>query len=272
MNAGDTLALFNEQANGNNLTDYSSDLHKITIPSESSHVWVEATCTEPRTCSVCGATEGEPLGHTWTDATCTEPKTCSVCGATEGNARGHSWDDGKVTKEATCEEKGERTFTCRNDSSHTKTEEIAALGHDWSDWKVTKEPTDKEKGERERVCNRCEKKETEAIDSLKSFKVTFDSRGGSAIAAQTVLENKTAEKPADPTRDGFTFTGWFADGECKTAFDFKTLITADTPDTPDDNDAPDKTDGKNPLLWLIAIPIVAAGGAAGFFLGRKRRR
>ena len=30
------------------------------------------------------------LGHTWTDATCTAPKTCSVCGATEGEALGHA--------------------------------------------------------------------------------------------------------------------------------------------------------------------------------------
>lgn len=28
-------------------------------------------------------------GHTWVNATCTAPKTCSVCGATEGSARGH---------------------------------------------------------------------------------------------------------------------------------------------------------------------------------------
>ena len=29
------------------------------------------------------------LGHTWVDATCTDPKTCHVCGATEGTAAGH---------------------------------------------------------------------------------------------------------------------------------------------------------------------------------------
>lgn len=32
------------------------------------HEWVEATCTEPKTCSVCGEKEGEALGHTWVDA------------------------------------------------------------------------------------------------------------------------------------------------------------------------------------------------------------
>lgn len=28
------------------------------------HNWTPATCTAPKTCSVCGATEGDPLGHT----------------------------------------------------------------------------------------------------------------------------------------------------------------------------------------------------------------
>ncbi len=53
------------------------------------HSWTEASCTEPKTCAVCGATEGEPLGHSWTEATCTEPRTCDVCGATEGEPLGH---------------------------------------------------------------------------------------------------------------------------------------------------------------------------------------
>lgn len=51
------------------------------------HTWVDATCTEPKTCSECGETEGEPLGHDWIPATYTEPKTCSRCGATEGEPK-----------------------------------------------------------------------------------------------------------------------------------------------------------------------------------------
>ena len=48
------------------------------------HTWVEASCTEPKTCRECGKTEGEALGHTWVEATKTAPKTCSRCGKTEG--------------------------------------------------------------------------------------------------------------------------------------------------------------------------------------------
>ncbi len=50
------------------------------------HTWIEATCIEPKTCSVCGETEGEPLGHEWMENTPNyqQAKTCAVCGETEG--------------------------------------------------------------------------------------------------------------------------------------------------------------------------------------------
>lgn len=49
------------------------------------HDWIDATCTTAKTCSICGQTEGEPLGHTWVEATKYAPKTCSTCGQKEGN-------------------------------------------------------------------------------------------------------------------------------------------------------------------------------------------
>ena len=79
------------------------------------HIWVEATCTEPKTCSVCGETEGEALGHTWAEATCAAPKTCSVCGETEGEALGHTWVEATYEAPKTCsvcgETEGERKPT-----------------------------------------------------------------------------------------------------------------------------------------------------------------
>ena len=43
------------------------------------HLWKEATCTEPRTCQTCGATEGEPLGHEPTEAGYWKPSVCLRC-------------------------------------------------------------------------------------------------------------------------------------------------------------------------------------------------
>ena len=71
------------------------------------HVWEDATCTAPKTCSECGETEGEALGHTWVDATCAEPKTCSVCEETEGEALGHTWVEATCSEPKTCSVCGE---------------------------------------------------------------------------------------------------------------------------------------------------------------------
>lgn len=66
------------------------------------HTWQEATCAKAKTCTVCQTTEGEPLPHTWKNATCTDAKICTVCEATEGAALGHTWVDATCTAPKTC--------------------------------------------------------------------------------------------------------------------------------------------------------------------------
>ena len=83
------------------------------------HVWEDATCIVPKTCSECSKTEGEALGHTWVDATCAEPKTCSICGETEGEALEHTWVDATCSAPKTCSVCGE---TEGNALEHTLTE------------------------------------------------------------------------------------------------------------------------------------------------------
>ena len=60
------------------------------------------------------------------------------------------------------------------------------------------------------------------------YNVTFDVAGGTpAPAAQRIAAGNKATAPAEaPTKDGFTFTGWFASGAA-TAFDFDTVLDAD---------------------------------------------
>lgn len=41
------------------------------------------------------------------------------------------------------------------------------------------------------------------------YTVEFDSAGGSDVASQSIEENQLATKPADPTKEGYTFLGWF---------------------------------------------------------------
>lgn len=71
------------------------------------HVWEDAACIAPKTCSECGETEGEALGHTWVDATCSAPKTCSVCGETEGEPLEHTWIAANYQDPKTCSICGE---------------------------------------------------------------------------------------------------------------------------------------------------------------------
>lgn len=66
------------------------------------HEWVEADCTQAKSCLLCGQRQGSALGHRWTDATCTDPKTCSVCGKTDGKALNHNWLAATCSAPETC--------------------------------------------------------------------------------------------------------------------------------------------------------------------------
>ena len=63
---------------------------------------------------------------------------------------------------------------------------------------------------------------------INSYKVTFDTDGGSKVSGQTVEWNKLAAKPeTEPVKEGYTFAGWYADKDCKTEYDFATAVKAD---------------------------------------------
>ena len=81
------------------------------------HDFTDADCDTPKTCKICGATDGTALGHTWKDADCLTAKTCTVCGATEGSALGHTpaEDDGDCTTEVKCTVCGEVTTAAKTE-------------------------------------------------------------------------------------------------------------------------------------------------------------
>ena len=124
------------------------------------HSWSDATCTLAKRCSVCGTTEGEPLGHEWgeyisnNDATCTadgtKTRTCSVCNTPEkvtdeGSKKDHDYADATCKDPKTCKDCG-------------ATEGEPTDKHTWGNWQDYTETHQK------RECSVCHKEETREID------------------------------------------------------------------------------------------------------------
>ena len=59
--------------------------------------------------------------------------------------------------------------------------------------------------------------------------VTFDPNGGTLTGAATSSEQQNAPiaQPADPTRTGYAFTGWYQDADCTQAWSFSDWLTGD---------------------------------------------
>ena len=140
---------------------------------EHTHEWKEADCTTPKTCTICGQTEGEALGHEisewkieteasctregkrykectrcgekieeetiakkeheWKEADCTTPKTCTICGQTEGEALGHEISEWKIETEASCTSEGKRYKECTRCGEKIEEETIAKKEHEWEE-------------------------------------------------------------------------------------------------------------------------------------------
>lgn len=80
------------------------------------------------------------------------------------------------------------------------------------------------------------------LAGAESWRVAFDARGGSYVAPRYVAKNKMVSEPAAPTRDGYTFLGWYtAEGE---KWDFAKSVTSNMTlyakwSAKDDNEADD---------------------------------
>lgn len=62
---------------------------------------------------------------------------------------------------------------------------------------------------------------------LDEHTLTFETNGGSAIDPITVRHGNAVARPADPTKDKYTFIGWYADPEFTEEYDFATVLEAD---------------------------------------------
>ncbi|MCR3906505.1 MAG: InlB B-repeat-containing protein [Tenericutes bacterium] len=56
------------------------------------------------------------------------------------------------------------------------------------------------------------------LGTKQTFKVTFDSNGGTSVEEQVIEPNNKATKPENPIKEGYTFDGWYINGDEKWVF------------------------------------------------------
>ena len=59
---------------------------------------------------------------------------------------------------------------------------------------------------------------------LVEFTVSFDSNGGTSVAEQIITKDEKVSEPSNPTKEGYTFDGWYLDD---VKYDFSTPVTKD---------------------------------------------
>lgn len=61
--------------------------------------------------------------------------------------------------------------------------------------------------------------------SVTQYTVRFDTDGGSTVESQKISRNNKVTKPTAPTKEGFTFEGWYTDKNFTTLYDFEKAVT-----------------------------------------------
>ncbi len=234
--------------------DYKKGYQTFDIVLECNHNWVDATCEAPKTCTVCGATEGEALGHNWgatsykweEDAlSCTATRVCQNDAAHTESAEATVTSE--VEKEPTCTESGITKYTATFDVDWAETQtnskaDIEALGHDYE--AVVTEPTCTEGGYTTYTCSACgDSYVADEVPALgHDWEVSYEwAEDGKSCTATRVCQNdaehvETAEaaitsvvaKPATCVTMGDTqYTATFAEDWAETQHEAVTDIPVD---------------------------------------------
>lgn len=66
-------------------------------------------------------------------------------------------------------------------------------------------------------------------EATETYTVTFECNGGSNVSAQNIRKNGLLVKPADPTKQGYLFAGWYRNENLTTAWNFSAhTVTANS--------------------------------------------
>ena len=64
--------------------------------------------------------------------------------------------------------------------------------------------------------------------ATQTYTAQFDTNGGSAVDKVKTDKNGKIERPADPTKEGYIFVGWYSDSKLTKPFDFSAELTANS--------------------------------------------
>ena len=64
--------------------------------------------------------------------------------------------------------------------------------------------------------------------ATRTYTAQFDTNGGSAVGKVKTDKNGKIERPADPTKEGYIFVGWYSDSKLTKPFDFSAELTANS--------------------------------------------
>lgn len=62
-------------------------------------------------------------------------------------------------------------------------------------------------------------------EEVSTYTVTFETNGGTQVESQTLSYNDCVEVPTSPTKEGYTFGGWYTDMNLEFSYDFETKVT-----------------------------------------------
>ena len=146
--------------------------------------------------------------HEWKDATCDEPKTCTKCGETEGEPTNHALGEWVETP-ATCTEDGSRTRSCVC-GQESETETIEKTGHSIVEH-AAKKPSCTETGwAAYETCSRCDYTTYEELPEAHDYEMTVVeatcTTGGYTLYDCTKCDN--SYKANETAAKSHSFSDW----------------------------------------------------------------
>ena len=72
------------------------------------------------------------------------------------------------------------------------------------------------------------KRSSSSGTTTRTYTAQFDTNGGSAVGKVKTDKNGKIERPADPTKEGYLFVGWYSDSKLTKPFDFSAELTANS--------------------------------------------